>query len=175
MTDPLRILLNQITDEMPAEDFDPAKVVGDLKDKIDAIQWTIGYWDSEAARIDADYVKEFMKKRDSFRNKSLRLKEYVKFQMISHGFDKLPGKYKGYRIQNAAPILEIKNEANAELYLQHSDLIEQKTFYSWKKPEIKALLQSNAFEFPYAELKPNKSLVPFTVAGVEDDNATKNT
>lgn len=170
MSDSLRELLDtlNIDPDMLPEDFDPERLIGDISDKVDGIQWTLNDWLARASMIQIEYIKPFVEKQQSLLKKHERLKQYVKDQMIKHGMEKIPGKFKGFRLQATAPVVVFKQEPDAELYLKHSDVIKQNTAYKWDSKAIKEILQSGV-EFPYAELKENKAVHEFIVDSKKDN------
>lgn len=151
-----------IDDDMPAEEFDPAKVVGDCKDKVDAIKWKIDSWEAEANAIN-NWIKALVDRRNALGGKSDKLAKYLKEQMLEHGFQKLPGNIWRAQVQNIADKVELLRLPEAKDVLsEFGDLVRQKIDYSWDKRATADKLKSGE-KLPFAYLQPNKSLRFYTV------------
>lgn len=160
MTDSLKSLLDKlapIDDEMPPEDFDPAALIGDIREKIDAIKWRMDDWDAKANMIEQEWIKPLQQKVFSLRAKSLRLKTYVKSQMIEHGFEKLPGDMVRAQLQNTAPVVDVDKEPLFSDFQAYPNLVKQDVTYSWQKKTMLDLLKAGV-QLSFARLKENKSL-----------------
>jgi hypothetical protein len=170
MTDTLREILDRfkmIDDDLPPEDFDPAVVVGDVKDKVDAIKWRIDSWEAEAEAV-GDWIKALSLRQRSLAAKAEKLSSYLKQQMIENEFQKLPGNIWRAQVQRIADKVEILKEAGAEDVLSDTaaPFVKQVINYTWDKKAIAdALKEGKALPFAYA--KENKSL-RFYVVNKED-------
>jgi hypothetical protein len=141
----------QLFDEGMAIDFDPAQVVGDLKDKVDAVKSVIDRMEFQAewARQKAD---PFMKAAYSLEKKVERLKEYVRYSMEKNGFQELPGNTFRAQLQKNAPSLEVTQpECSAIDYSKWPNYCKQIRYYEWDKAAIKSALLDKA-ELPFAKL-----------------------
>lgn len=134
--------LNQIDDDLAPEEFDPAFVVGDLRDKVDAIKWRLDTWRADARKIQEEWIDILTKKKDSLLRKAEKLEGYVLSQMQEKGFEKLPGHMMEVLIKQNPPAVQIDIEAGPEAFLQYDGLVLQKTVYQWDKKRVKALLDS---------------------------------
>lgn len=134
--------LKAIDDDLSPEDFDPAAVVGDLKDKVDAIKWRIDSWNSQAKQIQECWIDQLAKKKISLERKAEKLESYVLEQMLLNGFEKLPGHMMEVTVRKNNPAVEISLDAGPETYLQYDNLVIQKTIYQWDKKKVKELLES---------------------------------
>jgi hypothetical protein len=147
--------LKLIDDDLSPEDFDPA-VVGDLKDKVDAIKWRLDAWNAEAAALD-DWVDMLTHRRNSMLRKAEKLKEYVAHEMIQHGFETLPGEMVRVDLRVAQPSLKIELAADATAYLKYPNFVVQKTIYNWDKKALKeAMAMDGARDLPTCSLETTK-------------------
>lgn len=171
MSETLRDLLDklaQIDDEMLPEDFDPAQIVGDVKDKIDAIKWRIDQWNTQADNIDENWIKPLKAQQESLRKKAERLKDYLYSQMSQHGYDKLPGKMFRAALQKASPSVDISEEAGPSHMLAYPEFVVQDVSYRWDRKTIKERLQ-NGTELSFARLRQTRFLKFYTVKGSKDE------
>lgn len=134
--------LNQMDDDMPPEEFDPAALVGTLNDKVDAIKWRIDSWYATAEMIQREWLDPMQKKMASLVGKAEKLEKYVLEQMVMNNFEKLPGKMFDLAVRLNPPAVKIDLEASPELYLQYDTLINQKTTYAWDKKKVKEALET---------------------------------
>jgi len=134
--------LNKLDDDLPPEEFDPAGLVGELNDKADAIKWRIDSWYASAEMIQREWLDPLQKKMTSLVSKAEKLETYVLQQMVMNNFEKLPGKMFDLAVRLNPPAVKIDIEASPEMYLQHGELMQQKTLFSWDKKKIKAMLES---------------------------------
>lgn len=161
--------LKQIDDDLNPEDFKPEEVVGDLKDKVDAIKWRIDTWNAEADALDA-WVEQLKRRKESMLKKSDRLKEYVVSEMQKHGYETLPGEMVRVDLRKAQPSLKIDTVADATAYLLYPGFVVQKTSYMWDKTRIKESIEGESLELfntlglkvPACSLEPS-SYIKFEV------------
>lgn len=138
------------------DDFDPEKVVGDIKDKIDAIRYQILKWEKQADLIEEEMVKPFQKRVQSLRNKAEGLTNYVKSQMAAKGYDKLPGKVFCAAFQKSKPSLSVAYEADDSAYESYPEFVVRETTTRWDRKKLAEYLnQGNKLSF--ATLKPARS------------------
>lgn len=158
--------LRDIDDDLLPEEFDPAEVVGDIKDKVDAIKWRLDSWAATAKMIEEEYIKPLKQKQAAILGKAERLKDYVQHQMIANGFEKLPGEMFRVQVQNSPASVVTKDFANANFFLQSPDLVIQETTYKWDKEKIRQKLESGV-ELSFAELKKGKHIRFYTQGAKE--------
>lgn len=164
MNDTLRDLLHKldhIDDDLPAEEFDPAKVVGDVQDKIDAIKWRIDSWNAEAEKIGEEWIKPLKAKQDSLTKKAERLTQYLHSQMSEHGYDKLPGKMFRAQLQKSSPAVETFEEPGPTHMIAYPDYVIQSINYKWNKELIREKL-SNGQDLSFAKLRHSRYLRFYT-------------
>lgn len=164
MTDTLKELLHKldhIEDDLPPDEFDPAKVVGDVKDKVDAIKWRIDSWVAEADKIEDEWIKPLKSRQDSLRKKAESLKAYLHSQMSEHGYEKLPGHMFRAVLQKSSPAVEIPEEPGPTHMLAYPDYVVQNVSYRWNKDAVREALQ-NGLELSFARLRHSRHLRFFT-------------
>jgi hypothetical protein len=156
----LRVLLGKlapIDDDLPPEQFDPAVVVGDVKDKIDAIKWQIDEWEYKAKMLDEQWIKPLQAKSAALKGKANRLNGYVKTQMEEHGFEKLPGNAFRAQLQKAAAAVKTACEPLFSHFKAYPEFVKQEVYYSWKKKAIKDAIDSSKYVRFYGQETPQIS------------------
>lgn len=147
--------LQDIDDDLLPEEFDPAQIVGDIKDKVDAIKWRLDEWAAQAKMIEEEYLKPLAQKKAAILGKAERLKDYVRFQMVTNGFEKLPGEMFRVQVQDSPPSVDTKEFADARMYLNYPEYVVQETTYKWNKEALKDALNGGEV-LTFAELKRGK-------------------
>lgn len=133
-------------DEAPAVEFDPTQIVGDLKDKVDAIKKVLVRLELEHGRL-LGLQCEIGKAAGQVGRNIDRLEDYLAFAMRSQGFDKLPGTMWRVQFQNSAPALEVERDATADDLIETPALVSRTVKYAWKKDEIKSYIAAgNTFQ-----------------------------
>lgn len=149
--------LSHIDDDLPPEEFDPALLVGDVKDKVDAIKWKIDAWEAEAENIQKNWIAELKRRSDLLKKKAERLSDYMKSQMMEHNYEKLPGNMFRAQIQKAKATVLVDMEPGPEHFIAYPELVVQKINYAWSKDAIKDKID-NGTELAFARLKESKCL-----------------
>lgn len=157
--------LRDLDDDMIVEEFDPAALLGDIKDKVDAIKWKMDDWEYKANMIIEQYITPLQKKVNSLLGKKDRLKAYVTSEMKRLEVEKIPGHMFRIQLQKSNPSLEIRVPADAHMYLNYSDMVIQRTIYDWDKEKIRKYIDEGE-TFTFAELKQNKH-IRFYALGVK--------
>jgi len=147
--------LQALDDDMLPEEFDPAVLIGDIKDKVDAIKWKLNHWEYRAKMIKEEFIAPLQAKAESLKKKHERLTKYVFDEMQRMGVEKIPGNAFRIQIQNSQKVFVEKEPADAKMYLNYQDLVIQETTYKWRKDEIKSLIEEGHF-FTFAELRTPK-------------------
>lgn len=157
--------LKNIDDDLPVAEFDPAKLVGEIKDKIDAIKWRLDNWAAAAQMIEDKYLTPLGARVDAIWAKHERLREYVKEQMLANDCQKLPGKMFRCQLNPSKTSLEIKGDPKVWSADPH---VISEMVYKWDRDKIAedlALGMPMPFE---AKLKEGKSLNFYVQAGSKD-------
>lgn len=137
---------------------DLAAIVGDIRGKTDAIKAVVDALEANAEAIKEKWIKPLKRKADAMLNDADRLKDYVKSQMLEHGYEKLPGNAFSANIQKGTPAVNCSPaEPLATHYLAYPDFIIQEVNYRWDKRKIKETLDAGV-ELSFASLRSTPSL-----------------
>ncbi len=137
-------------------EFDPAHVIGDIREKVDAIHTVMGRLKLEAARL-ADAAELFKQASKGVEKNLDRLEGYVLFAMKSQGFEKLPGVHWRAQIQATTPSIVATRDATADDLLDHPAFVRRKVEYSWDKKALKEHL-ANGGKFEYIKLQEGQTV-----------------
>ncbi len=130
----------QAFDDGMVANIDPAQVVGELKDKVDAIKSVLDRLKFQAQWC-AQQAEPFVKAGQACKNNMERLREYVTFVMKTKEFTELPGNAFKVVMHDNQPSLEImKTECDAIDFMQYPAYVEQIRRYEWNKEAIKTAL-----------------------------------
>lgn len=141
--------LNQV-DNMAAVEFDPKELIGDIRDKIDDINYVLTHLESEEKRL-RDLAAPFTKKAQAISRNYDRLEAYVAWAMEEQRFKELPGHAFKVELQENPPAMQTTRPATAADYLAHPDLVELVREYRWRNAEVKAALLDGRLTFPEGE------------------------
>jgi hypothetical protein len=154
----LREILDEfkmLDSDMPPEEFDPEKLIGDVKDKVDAIKYRLDSWQAEVEQIKSHWINPLLARIKSIEGKHEKLKAYVKMQMDASGFDKLPGHMFTATIKKNPPSVKyLVPHVTEDIALDFSNYIdvEQRIEYSWRKDLIKEHLKAGEI-LPFARIE----------------------
>lgn len=150
-------LLRDLDDDMLPEEFDPEALIGDIKEKVDAIKWRMDTWKHTAKMIDEEYVQPLQKKIKAIMGKHDRLKDYVTKEMLRLGVEKIPGHMWRVQIQSSTPSLETTAPADASMYVNYPELVKVLTTYKWDTEAIKVFIDAGE-SFTFATVKQGKHI-----------------
>jgi hypothetical protein len=122
--------LRNIDPDLPPDQFDPEKLVGEIKGKVDAIKWRRDSWKAEAELVQL-WIKKLQARKASLLGKRDRLSAYVKAKMMFDKFTKLPGDLCRVQLVKKSRV-KFTTEPTAQIYLDYPDLVQQKVHYAWK-------------------------------------------
>lgn len=148
--------LDNIDDDLPPEEFDPAAVVGELKDKVDAIKWRLDKWEQDAETVDS-WIAMLAAKKKSLMGKHERLLDYVLYQMQQNGFDTIPGHIWRFDRTKSQAKVNVSAPASAHEYLNYPQFVRQKTVYEWDKKALKGALDLGA-QLTFASLEQGEHI-----------------
>lgn len=160
-------LLRDLDEDMLSEDFDPAKLIGDIRDKVDAIKWKLNDWEYRALMIEEEFVLPLQVKIKAILGKRERLKNYVTSEMKRLEVEKIPGNMFKVQLQNSPRSVELKADADERMYLNYPEFVLQETTYKWDKENLKSHLEAGE-SFTFAELKQGKHIRFYTSGTFED-------
>ncbi len=109
---------------MDDPNFDPAKTLGLVFDKVDSLDYVVEALEFYEA-WKREQAKRATKRAQSAKGKVQRLKDYVLFVMRGGGFDTLPGHQRIVSIKTSGtPQLNLKRGATAEDALTYPNLVD---------------------------------------------------
>lgn len=150
-------LLRDLDDDMLPEEFDPAQLIGDVREKVDAIKWKMNDWEYKAKMIEEEYLKPLLSKVRALLGKRDRLKEYVTHEMLKLGVEKIPGNMFRVQLQDSPKSVKVRIPADASMYLNYPEIVKQDTSYKWDRDAIKACIEAGT-TFTFAEIKQSKHI-----------------
>lgn len=153
-------------DELLEADVDPAELVGDVRDKVDAIK---GYLDRLSA-LDAyldTQIRPLDQAQEACRRNATRLKTYVRDQMVENKFEKLPGDVWRAQLQSNGGveplvIAEGRLEPTPQDFTQFPGLVKMVRYYEWDMAKVRAFLEGGE-TLPFAKLTERGKQVRFYV------------
>jgi hypothetical protein len=140
-----------------SDDFDPAQVVGDVRDKLDAIKFKIDDWLGKAEMLKTQWLEPIMKERNALIKRAERLEDYVRFEMEQNQFEKIPGNLWSARFRLNPPSVNITMPATADLFWDFPNYVKETVSYSFDREAIKADIKAGK-EVPFASIKQTKRL-----------------
>ncbi len=157
-------LLRDLDEDMLPEEFDPAALIGDVRDKVDGIRWKINDWKYKAKMIEEEYIHPLQAKIRAIHGKRKRLEAYVLHEMTRLGVEKIPGSMFRVQLQDSPPSLEIKAAADEMMHMNYPGLVEMEEIYLWNKDELIDRMKAGE-SFTFAELKRGKHIRFYALGG----------
>lgn len=155
-----------------ASPLDPAEIVGDIRDKVDAIKAVLDEFESTAKglKLKAKRLRTTIK---AIENNHKRLKEYVRFQMQENHFEKLPGNDYYVRLQNRATRIEFARIPDDIDFIKYSKYVRISRSYSWDEEMVARDLGNGTLETcEFARfVTPNQ--VRFYLGGANNEQRSK--
>lgn len=140
--------LAALDDEIAAESFDPAQIVGDLRDKVDALQNVISRMEHVGDWLRAT-AKPILERARQIESNRQNLRTYVAESMKNQNLEKVPGHAYYVRLRESPVSLVLEREPKAEdiVIWPHYVTLEQQM--TWNKTAIKEdLLAGMLHGFP---------------------------
>jgi len=143
-------------------DFDPAKLVGKIRDKVDGIKFVLDKMEGTILGLKA-FVAPILTAIETIENNKQRLEAYVLHSMEAEHETVLPGHTYKVRIAFNPPHVEIRKPM-PEDFATYYGYVKQKISYQWDKKRIKSDILSGVLgdSFPgilvrqsKPEFKPN--------------------
>lgn len=128
--------LKLIDDELAPDDLDPAAVIGDLREAVDAVKWRIDKWKAEAGVLD-DWIEVLLQRKSSLNRKAEKFEAWILAEMKAKGWEKLPGQL--FRIdlrKSSTPALTISEQAE-QCQFKFPSFVIRKEVFSWDKKALK--------------------------------------
>lgn len=151
-------VMNQVTLNPEATEEEQVLAVGDVGDKLDAIEYQAISWEEEAQKFERWY-KPFQKKAQTLKKAADWLRGYVKLKMIEGDVPVINGKFVRATLQRCADIFKIDRPADVSDYFNPATkkYVLQEILYRWDEAAIKADLEAG-IELPFARYIPNRAL-----------------
>lgn len=150
--------LSQLDELMGSSDLDPAALIGDIRDKVDAIKTVVDDLEDFAVRMQARAMP-YQKAARAASASVERLKEYVLREMEANAFEKLPGEAWRAQLQangQAALIFntghETPTDADATAF---PGLVKMYMVTEWNRDAVKTFLEGGE-SLPFAKLERGK-------------------
>lgn len=144
-----------LDEEMDAEAFDPAQLVGDLKDKVDGIKFKIDAWEYEAKNLKDNWIDPLKSRHDTLLKKADKLREYCAYVMKRDELEMLPGKAFALKLRKSQAV-EVDANPSPTQALQYGELVNTKITYAWDKKKLAEKLKANE-DVKFARLVTNYS------------------
>lgn len=129
-------------DDLPDIDFEA--MLGDLKDKVDDLNYVLLRMETVASFL-KDYVAPINKKRASIERARERLRDYVAKSMRGdflpqdqrQRIERIPGNVYFVRLRDNPPALGLKRPATAVDFEKYPNYVKMERIYSWRSDIIK--------------------------------------
>lgn len=143
-------------------DFDPAAIVGDLKNdiatKVDAIEYVAREYAEYAKRTTAR-AKRMMDRAQSAASRAEALLDYVRVTMLSSGMTRLTGTDKYFEIGQGRERADVMRPPTAVDHLKYGHLVRRtEPAFAWNKDEIKRAIKSGA-TYDFARIVREPTLI----------------
>lgn len=151
-------VMNEVTLNPEASELEQIQAIGDVGDKLDAIEWQALSWEEEAAKFER-WFKPFQTKARTLRKAADWLRGYVKIKMIEGDVSVIPGKFYKATLQACADIFKIDRPASSSDWLnpETRPYVIQDISYRWDEDAIKKDLDEGK-TFSFARFIPNRAL-----------------
>lgn len=144
-----------LDEEMDPEAFDPAALVGELKDKVDGIKFKIDEWEAQAKNLKENWLEPLTARHNALLKKADKLREYCAYVLKRDELEMLPGKAFALRLRKSQAVEVDANPSPTEA-LQYGELVNTKITYAWNKKALADKLKANE-DLKFARLVTNYS------------------
>jgi hypothetical protein len=155
--------LSSIERSLDDEDFDPAVVVGDLKEdlalKVDAIRFVVSEYEAYAERTNAR-ADNLYRRAKSATNRAAALEEYVAELMAREKFERLNGNEFFFELRPTAGTVVTKRPPTAGDFVKYGAAFvrHEPEHYEWSKNDLRRAIKAGS-TYDFAEIKPGTRLV----------------
>ena len=144
-----------LDEEMDPEAFDPAALVGELKDKVDGIKFKIDEWEAQAKNLKENWLQPLTARHNALLKKADKLREYCAYILKRDELEMLPGKAFSLKLRKSQAVEVDANPGPTDAF-QYVDLVNTKITYAWNKKAIADKLKANE-DVKFARLVTNYS------------------
>lgn len=135
----LTAALASADEDLAFGDFDPEQVVGEIKEKVDAIKAVLDRMEVVSGWLD-EQAKPLLKQARTLGKNAERLHKYVAEQMRANGFDSLPGNVWKVRLKENQPSLIVEREPTALDFQKWPNLVKMQRYYEWDNAALKQFI-----------------------------------
>jgi hypothetical protein len=128
--------LARADDDLSDPNFDPALLLSDIRDKVDAIHFVLERMDAVSAWL-KDIAAPFLSKSKTITSNHARLRSYVVHVMQQNQFHALPGEKVKVTLMNSPPSLVMEREASSLDYQAYPEYVQIERRYKWNTEKIK--------------------------------------
>ncbi len=154
MTQPIDKLLADFTLAEAQDDLETAKTLLEtVRLRIDEIKEHTDKLYAEGKRL-STYRAEFQTSAAASKSEADRVYDRLLWCMSQAGFIELPGTKWRAHVQAGAQVLDLDQEATAEIALKYPKLVKRDIVFSWDKEKVQEHLAAKQ-EFEYGRLRDN--------------------
>ncbi len=157
-----------IDEELPPEEFDPAQWAGDIKGKVDALDYKLKEWKARAKFLNEMYIQPFQRTVKALNGKKEKLEDYILEEMLKNECEKIPGSAARVQVQESGEWADIAELADAKLCLKFPELVLQETTYQWDKKKVLERAQKEN-DLPFVTLKRTKYVKFYRTGEPQDE------
>lgn len=150
-------ILSMIDDDLAPEEFEVEEIVGEIRDKVDAIKWRIDSWLAHAEAIQKEWIDPLTTRKRALEGKAQRLKEYCAWVMAKDQLTALPGHAFSLQLRQSTAV-ETETAPGPKEAMELPAFCKSRVTYQWDKSAIAEALKSGK-ELPFAKLKVNKHVL----------------
>lgn len=130
--------LNAQGDALADPNFDPEKLVGDVRDKVDGINAMLAAFETWEAHF-RKLSKPYASKATTLKKNYDRLWDYTAHCLRTNNLEKVPGNTHRVELRKAsAPKLPFSRQPDVRDFLKFPDYVKQVTLYAWDAEKVEA-------------------------------------
>lgn len=155
--------LSSIERSLDDADFDPATVIGDLKEdlalKVDAIRFVVSEYEAYAERTKAR-ADNLYRRATSASKRADSLVEYVSEIMQREKFERVNGNEFFFELRPTTPSIITKRPATAADFVKYGAAFvrHEPESFEWSKADLRRAIKAGS-KYDFAEIRENKRVV----------------
>lgn len=165
-------ILSMIDDDLAPEEFEVEEIVGEIRDKVDAIKWRIDSWLAHADAIQKEWIDPLTTRKRALEGKAQRLKDYCAWVMAKDQLTALPGHAFSLQLRQSTAV-ETEVSPGPKEAMEMPVYCKSRVTYQWDKSAIAEALKAGK-ELPFAKLKVNKHVLFTTKKELTNEPTTTN-
>jgi hypothetical protein len=127
--------LSTLDDDLAQPDFDPAALIGEIRDKVDGLKFILDKMEATGGFL-RDLADPLLRKAKAIENNHARLCAYVTETMKSQSLEKVPGHSWAIRLKTNPPAVTPTIAAGPIQYNKWPDFCLMERSYRWDKKAI---------------------------------------